>query len=395
MASKKNTALKKPTSPVKLARDIPDATRCILWGITGGRCEFSGCNKPVYEHALTALHLNLADVAHVVAFSEEGPRGEDERPDDIHALSNLMLLCKECHKLIDDKPEKFPRDRLKAFKHEHEARIKLVTGLGPDMHTTVVQLKAKVAGRDVDIPITHVYDAVTPRWPTSQQGFVIDLTGISVDSDVGAQAAAHKINAEVRNLYAPGMDAAKTRHISLFALAPMPVLMHLGARLSDKIAIDFFQRHRDMKASPWQWRNDAQPAEFDVERVQTGTEKDKVAFVLSLSGKVSRTSLPPDIDDRFSIYEVTLKGVPPSPDFLRAREDLDRFRHLYRRFLAELVREHGVVKEMHVFPAAPAPIAVALGHDLLPKVHPDLLAYDFDKTTGGFNLKLRITRNDE
>lgn len=386
---------KKTASPVGLARNLHESTRCILWGVTAGRCEFSGCNKPVYEHALTGLSVNLADVAHVVAFSEDGPRGEEDRPADIHALSNLMLLCKDCHKQVDDKPEVFPRERLESFKHEHEARIKLVTGLGPDMRTTVVQLKAKVAGRDVDIPVTHVYDAVTPRWPSSQQGFVIDISGISVDTGLGAQAAAQRIDSEVRQIYAQGMDASKTRHISLFALAPMPVLMHLGARLSDKMQIDFFQRHRDAKASPWQWRNDAAPVDFTIECVQKGSALDKVALVLSLSGQIPRASLPPEIDSRFHVYEVTLKGVAQSPDFLRSRDDLDRFRHLYRRFLSELVRDHGLVSELHVFPATPAPIAVVLGHDLLPKVHPDLLAYDFDKASGGFTQKLRITRYEE
>jgi SMODS-associated and fused to various effectors sensor domain len=54
------------------------------------------------------------------------------------------------------------------------------------------------------------------------------------------------------------------------------------------------------------------------------------------------------------------------------------------------MEEHPDVKNVHVFPAVPAPIAIACGHDLLPKVHPALSVYDYDKKTGGFILGLQV-----
>jgi hypothetical protein len=260
------------------------------------------------------------------------------------------------------------------------------------MGTAVVQLKALIAGRTIDIPVSHVYEAVSPRWPTSRQGHVIDLTAINVEDDAGAKVAAKQIDAEVANLYRPGMDADKTRHISLFGLAPIPLLMHLGSRLTDKIAIDFFQRHRDPGTTPWKWRNDRPPVSYTVERMQTGTANEKVALVVSLSGTIARQSLPAGIDGSFHVYEITLDSVTPNPDFMRSRDDLERFRQRYRLLLAEIAKAHGQLSELHVFPAVPAPVAIVLGHDILPKVHPDLLAYDFDKAAGGFNLRLRIAK---
>ena len=41
-------------------------------------------------------------------------------------------------------------------------------------------------------------------------------------------------------------------------------------------------------------------------------------------------------------------------------------------------------------PAVPAPIAVALGYDLLPKVDPALRMFDYDKASGGFLEKLIV-----
>jgi 5-methylcytosine-specific restriction endonuclease McrA len=383
---------KKPKSVVEFARNIPVKTRCMLWGLAGGHCEFAGCNEPLLEHSVTSMQVSLAEVAHVVAFSDYGARGKRNRPPNVHSLDNLMLLCASCHKLVDDKPDDFTREMLRVCKRVHEARVRHLTSLAPDMGTTVVQLKALIAGRTVDIPVSHVYEAVSPRWPTSRQGHVIDLTAINVEDDAGTKAAADKIDAEVTNLYRPGMDADKARHISLFALAPIPLLMHLGSRLTDKIALDFFQRHRDPGTTPWKWRNDKTPVEYIVKGPQAGTANDKVALVVSLSGPVARQSLPPAIDASFHIYEITVDGFTPNPDFLRSRDDLERFRQRYRLLLAEIAQAHGQVAELHVFPAVPAPVAIVLGHDLLPKVHPDLLAYDFDKVAGGFTLKLRITK---
>ena len=379
-------------SVVEIARNIPENTRCMLWGLAGGHCEFTGCPKLLLEHDVTSMQVNLAEVAHVVAFSEDGPRGAGDRPKDVHALDNLMLLCAGCHKVIDEKPDDFTREMLRNYKRNHEARIRHLTSLAPDMGTTVVQLKAGIAARTVDIPVSHVYEAVSPRWPVTRQGHVIDLTQVNVESDAGSKAAADKIDDEMSTLYRPGMDADKTRHISLFALAPIPILMHLGSRLSDKVAIDFYQRHRDVGVTPWMWRNDKAPVEFDVKTMQAGTTKDKVALVVSLSGTVARASLPKTIDDAFHVYELTLKDTTPNPDFLRSREDLDRFRQRYRLFLAELEKAHGQIADLHVFAAVPAPVGVVLGHDLLPKAHPALLAYDFDRTAGGWALKLRIAR---
>lgn len=386
--AKSSTRVKSPV----VARAVPAPIRCMLWGLAGGRCEFSDCNKWLLEHEVTSLEVNLAQVAHVVAFSESGPRGKGERPDDVHALENLMLLCPDCHKLIDDRPDDFSRQSLMEYKRGHEARISHLTGLKPDMATTIVQLKAKVAGRGVDIPVSHVYEAVSPRWPSDRQGHVIDLSSINIDDPDGARAAATQIDVDTNNLYRPGMDAERTRHISLFALAPMPVLMHLGSRLSDKIAIDFFQRHRDAAGSPWRWRDDAPPVDFVVKRLQEGAGRNKVALILSLSGPVDRAALPAEITSEFSIYEMTLDGVQATPDFLRSAQTLERFRKRYRALFSKLAESHGQFDELHVFPAVPAPIAVLLGHDLLPKVHPDLLAYDNDRTAGAFRLTLRIKR---
>jgi hypothetical protein len=96
------------------------------------------------------------------------------------------------------------------------------------------------------------------------------------------------------------------------------------------------------------------------------------------------------MDATFTIYEMKLRGVKPTPDFLRQRRDLDAFRKKYREFLSDFTAQHPLAKELHVFLAVPAPVAVVLGHDLLPKVHPTLLVYDAEMRSGVFILPMKV-----
>ena len=57
-------------------KDVPSHTRLKLWVKTAGRCEFRGCNKPVWRNNLTLSDGNFGEVAHIIGASKDGPRGE-------------------------------------------------------------------------------------------------------------------------------------------------------------------------------------------------------------------------------------------------------------------------------------------------------------------------------
>jgi hypothetical protein len=382
------------SSPIKQvqSRSIRSLTKLMLYVRAGGRCEFDGHNKYLLEHPLTFLEINLAQVAHIVAFNEGGPRGETApRPVDVNDIDNLMLLCHDCHKLIDDHPERYSVATLKEYKKKHEERIKHVTGLSKDLKTTIVQLKAKINDQTVDIPVPHVVDAVAPRYPTDTRGFVIDLTSIEGNDSSYYETAARTIKSRIEWLYSPSMEVDQTKHISLFALGPIPILAYLGSRLSNKVPVDFYQRHRDTK--DWIWKTEGQPAEYEFHLIRKGTDSKSVALLLSLSGKVHPEYLPEEINEKFYLYEITLKGQSPNTDFLKQRQDIQNFESLYRATLAQIMTEHGKLDALHLFPAVPAPVAIVSGYDLLPKVYPTILIYDYDKSVGGFNFAIRINES--
>jgi hypothetical protein len=236
---------------------------------------------------------NFSEIAHIVAFSKEGPRGyvcpEPKRKND---ANNLMLLCPQCHKLIDDHPDRYSISTLEKYKIRHEERIRHVTGLGPDLKTTVVQLKTKVAGQVVTIPISQVTEAVAPRYPTDARGYIIDLTNIEEGNEF-VDVAIQEIRRKIERLYDRGMDVAETRHISLFAVATIPLLIFLGSQLSNKVPVEVFQRHRDTE--DWVWKASGKPVEYKFHKIRTGHDPRNVAMLISLSGKIRINSLPPMI----------------------------------------------------------------------------------------------------
>lgn len=64
-----------------------------------------------------------------------------------------MLLCGECHHLVDQVSlELFLTELLRWYKREHEERIISLTKLGPEQRPTVIQLRGSIGSQSVDIP---------------------------------------------------------------------------------------------------------------------------------------------------------------------------------------------------------------------------------------------------
>lgn len=387
------TTAQAPSPVAHVTREIPWPTKLLLAVRAGGRCEFDGCNEYLFEHHVTLGAGNFGQFAHIVAFSERGPRGRlRARSFDIHAVENLMLLCHRCHKQIDDHPEDFSRKALEHQKADHEERIRFLTDLRPDRKTAVVQFKTLIRGQKTDIPNADIATAVAPRYPTSTPGYLIDLTTIDATGGHFIEAAKQCIDNKLKLFYASGSEVDKALHVSLFAIGTIPLLVYLGSRLSDKIPVDLYQRHR--QTNNWSWKTDGPVAQYVTRKVRAGTDPASVALVLSLSGMVNIEGLPHAIDGSFSVYEITVRGDGPTPDFLRRRESLETFRLEYRKFLARLPSEHPQVTNIHLFPAVPAPVAVACGLDRLRHVQPHLIVYNNEGPQRGFVNTLAIDDHD-
>lgn len=101
---------------------IPLKEQRILCMKSGNRCAFPGCRRILTAEDSPPDRLAvLGEAAHIIAESPAGPRGDfplsvDER----NRYDNLVLLCNVHHQLIDDQPQTYTVERLRAIRDEHE-----------------------------------------------------------------------------------------------------------------------------------------------------------------------------------------------------------------------------------------------------------------------------------
>lgn len=96
-------------------------THKMLWGRSGSRCSMPSCRISLVEDETETDDPSLiGDEAHIIAREENGPRGKsDLSTEERDKYSNLILMCKNHHKLIDDQPETHTVDCLKKMKENH------------------------------------------------------------------------------------------------------------------------------------------------------------------------------------------------------------------------------------------------------------------------------------
>lgn len=81
-------------------------THKLLWGRSGNKCAMPDCrNELIVDETETDNESIIGDEAHIIARSNDGPRGESEMSsEDRDKYDNLILLCRIHHKVIDDQP---------------------------------------------------------------------------------------------------------------------------------------------------------------------------------------------------------------------------------------------------------------------------------------------------
>lgn len=100
---------------------ISSATRKLLWSRAHNTCAM--CKEPLTIDAdsVELPGLIIGEEAHIVARSEQGPRGREGDRIDIDGYGNVILLCAEDHKRVDLQPSVYTAQFLQRMKSDHEA----------------------------------------------------------------------------------------------------------------------------------------------------------------------------------------------------------------------------------------------------------------------------------
>lgn len=382
------------SEPKITRKNVPLHTKLKLLGKSAGRCEFSGCNKLVWRNDLTLTDGNFGEVTHIIAASEDGPRGNKESVNLQIEFSNLMLLCQQCHKEIDDNPDRYPTKLLSQWKKNHEERIEIQTRYPEDVHkSTVLLFSVNIGERATPINPEAYRNAMFPRFPADEKEISIAKDDFNGYSDIEYwQAFAGDIRRKIKWYFDEGIDGKKIKHLSVFAIGPMPLLMYLGKCIGDTVSADLYQRHRNIADTNhiWSWPKEEQDTEtrYIVNPLRINKRGGSVGIVLSLSGKIDSGRYERLESEGFSIYEITIEE--PSIYFLKSRKQLEGFSREYRKLLNEIQATHGDSCQISIIPAVPAPVAVECGRVLLPKSDPEIFAYEYDDSQNRLRKVLKI-----
>ncbi|GAT61456.1 HNH endonuclease [Paludibacter jiangxiensis] len=154
-------------------------TRKILWSKSGNRCAI--CKRQLVQR-LTNLKSNfiIGEECHIISSKSDGPRGKYKLLSDYDTYDNLVLLCANDHKLIDEFPETFTVEIVENLKSNHENWIE--TAIEKDLEE-YLKTTNNIELLD-EIKITSNIDNVVQ----GSHFYFYDLTSIS-DDDVSIEVS--------------------------------------------------------------------------------------------------------------------------------------------------------------------------------------------------------------
>jgi hypothetical protein len=362
----------------------------LLWGIAAGRCEFEGCNRPLWKNDLTQDVRVVGEKAHIRAFSTRGPRGRAGIGDeDVNTIENLMLLCPICHVTIDrgDGPTRYGVERLRAMKSTHEARINVACNVAADRASHVLMYATHIGAHHAMPTLADASLAVLTRrrYPASTTLDLSTRDGAdpSIDIDFWRRETDRLTRQFDRQVRQPS-ERGEIKHLSVFALAPQPLLIKLGSLLGDITPVDTYQRHREPPT--WEWPPEARPIAFEIREPKN--TNGPAALVLSISATITRDRIERVLGADACIWSVTIPA--PHNDAVKSAATLGAFRSSLRPMLDQIKAAHGHRTTLHVFPAVPVSLAVELGRVRMPKADMPWLLYDEQSSLGGFIPALTI-----
>lgn len=384
MSNKENKIIK------RIRKKLDPKSTIELWLRSGGRCQYVTCNKPLWKDSITLRKMNKGYISHIIAASDNGPRGEKGKSEELELeLSNLMLLCDECHNRIDRaQVSEHPKEVLIKMKEDHEKRIEMVTSIDPNNKSYAVVYTVNIG--DFEPRISFMDTAVAMRretyFPNSDIPVNLGMDRAVFKDDENEYWHMHEkqLTGSFRNKIKPFLEQNKA-HFSIFGLAPQPLLIKLGVQFSEIANCEVYQSHREPKQT-WEWPKNNIASE--VRLIEPENKSKTAVLIISMSDKVNRDRIYAVLGNDISIWEISVDE--PNRNILQSKETLVNFKDKVRNAYSDIRTIQGENSEIHLFPVMPNSCAIEMGRVWMPKVDLALIIYDQNKNRDGFYKTITI-----
>jgi len=180
-----------------------------LFSLSGNRCAFPKC-----ECAIAESGSLVGEICHIKADRPDGPRyDKTQTEDERQGFDNLILMCANHHKVVDDDTDAYTVERLRSMKLAHESNVR-------------------------------------PLPETSESSKVVDLLidqSVTSSSQSGGLAA-HTINANTINVHGAGPDSTRTIKTTQAIEALWQTLVKLKSEFNDIIFTDIILLSSELNA---------------------------------------------------------------------------------------------------------------------------------------------------
>lgn len=352
-----------------ISREIKPATERMLWGVSAGMCEFAGCCNLLYSHHVTKEKVNLSEKAHIYAFSAGGKRPSLLRfTPKINDIDNLMLVCERCHKLIDSEDTDYTAEQLLEMKKEHEERVRILASIKPDLQSEIVIYNANIADSTIKISDFAAKSAIIPDYYPARENPISlspDLSIFDNENTYWSVMATH-----LERQWAQYSSVIRDKHISLFAVAPQPLLFKLGTLINRNYNVCVMQSQGSI--DNWKWRCDKQTAKIETQIIDAKDPEAPPIITFELTAKLSLDELREEFGEG-TIYRITTPRCDSG--IIKSWRDLRSVIDEYRKALNQIRETNSQTTKVKLVPIAPCSVSIEAGRQTM-KGDPEIMLYD-------------------
>lgn len=381
--------------------DVTPAIKEELTYLAGWRCQFTGCGRDLKSHAATDTRGRFSYFAHIVAASEEGPRG-DPVLSKLWAseLKNFMLLCDECHRLIDKvNPAKYTVELLQQMREDSIAVVKRLLDSLQHKPAEVIAIVGNIAGQPAQFSMDDAHEALWGQGLRSTEAKVSRYFypgGQHHDvHSPGYWASLFQQMKQDMPLLQTLLDgtrsgAARPR-LAVFPLHSTSVLLLAGRVLGDNEGTHLFQPHRNKvgAGTRWAWPKGDMPVAA-LDRFKLGelhphtADQDEAILVVALTSDIGASRMPAACarGDELLLPTLRITGPTFDKDCMQHPQDLQLFALAVDAAMRKL-QDEWKVRRVHLFVSAPTTAALLVGQKMQARHHADFTCHEALPGAGG------------
>jgi hypothetical protein len=364
------------------------------------RCQMDGCAEDLRTHLGATASGNFSYLAHIVAASPDGPRGDPVQSGKLaNDPDNILLLCDKCHRTIDRvESDKYSVDYLNSMRERSVAAVRRLLDTLAYPRARAISLIASITGQ-VHPPLTHAEmdgalwsqgiraDEKSPQALVSIPRQLPDPHDAAYWSVV--MRGLRQSTIELRGvLEGTSSDEQAPERLVLFPLSSTSVLVLAGRVIGDKANVTVFQPFRNATKNRWLWPAGASANEFRSTVLGAGQQGGEACLRVSLTFDIT--------DDRVPIAGVPtvhIQATRQGHDANACEEDLVTFGLCVDEAL-KVLQDQWKVETVHLFVGAPASACLKLGQKLQARHHATIVVYETVQSSKGFEETIRITRRE-